>query len=182
MGRHRCRHREPRRQRRAGAGSQAAVLPRHHCGRHARSRNRRPCRRRHGRRLRDDGCVLLGGETAEMPDVLTAGAVDIAGTMVGVVERANCSPGLESRPVHVLVGLESAGLHTNGYCLARKVLARTTDLDGPFRVATARRRSAAWPPTAAISPRSEGARPRDGRRPGPHHRWRLPRQPATLPA
>ncbi|MEM9564050.1 MAG: phosphoribosylamine--glycine ligase [Actinomycetota bacterium] len=67
-------------------------------------------------------CVLLGGETAEMPDVLTQGAVDIAGTLVGAVERARLLPRAGIEPGHQLVGLASSGLHTNGYSLARKVL------------------------------------------------------------
>ncbi|MEL7156952.1 MAG: phosphoribosylamine--glycine ligase, partial [Actinomycetota bacterium] len=85
---------------------------------------------------RDAGCVLLGGETAEMPDVLTAGAVDIAGTIVGVAERSALLPTDTIAPGHVLVGLASSGLHTNGYSLARKVfepMALTDDqaaLDG----------------------------------------------------
>jgi len=66
-------------------------------------------------------CVLLGGETAEMPDLLSTGSVDVSGTMVGVVERANLLPTDGIAPGHVLVGLRSSGLHTNGYSLARKV-------------------------------------------------------------
>jgi phosphoribosylamine--glycine ligase/phosphoribosylaminoimidazole synthetase len=68
------------------------------------------------------GCVLLGGETAEMPDVLVADAVDVSGTLVGVVERDALLPSGRVRPGHVLVGLASSGLHTNGYSLARKAL------------------------------------------------------------
>jgi phosphoribosylaminoimidazole synthetase len=71
---------------------------------------------------RDAGCVLLGGETAEMPGVLTAGAVDIAGTMVGAVDRANLLPAAGIAAGHALIGLKSSGLHTNGYSLARKVV------------------------------------------------------------
>ncbi|MGF1595846.1 MAG: phosphoribosylamine--glycine ligase [Acidimicrobiales bacterium] len=78
---------------------------------------------------RDADCVLLGGETAEMPDVLAAGSVDIAGTMVGVVERHRLLPNDEIAPRHLLVGLASSGLHTNGYSLARKVFSGM-DLDG----------------------------------------------------
>ncbi|MFV0523178.1 MAG: phosphoribosylamine--glycine ligase [Acidimicrobiales bacterium] len=69
------------------------------------------------------GCVLLGGETAEMPGVLTAGSVDVSGTMIGLVERANLLPTGEIGPGHVLIGLASSGLHTNGYSLARQVFA-----------------------------------------------------------
>jgi phosphoribosylamine--glycine ligase/phosphoribosylformylglycinamidine cyclo-ligase len=71
---------------------------------------------------RDVRCVLLGGETAEMPDVLTHGAVDIAGTLIGVVDRSKLLPRATIEPGHLLVGLSSSGLHTNGYSLARKVL------------------------------------------------------------
>ncbi len=71
---------------------------------------------------REVGCILLGGETAEMPDVLTHGAVDVAGTLIGVVERSKLLPRASIEPGHLLVGLGSSGLHTNGYSLARKVL------------------------------------------------------------
>jgi phosphoribosylamine--glycine ligase/phosphoribosylformylglycinamidine cyclo-ligase len=74
---------------------------------------------------RDAGCVLLGGETAEMPDVLASGAVDIAGTLVGVVDRQKLLPKPDIKPGDLLIGLGSSGLHTNGYSLARKVLSGT---------------------------------------------------------
>lgn len=74
---------------------------------------------------RDAGCVLLGGETAEMPDVLASGAVDIAGTLVGVVDRQKLLPKPTIQPGDLLLGLASSGLHTNGYSLARKVLSGT---------------------------------------------------------
>jgi len=72
---------------------------------------------------RTAGCVLLGGETAEMPDLIVPGAVDIAGTVVGVVERDRLLPKPTIQPGHILIGLASSGLHTNGYSLARKVFA-----------------------------------------------------------
>jgi phosphoribosylformylglycinamidine cyclo-ligase len=65
------------------------------------------------------GCALLGGETAEMPGMYALGDYDLAGFIVGLVE-----PGQQRQPVEagdVLIGLESSGLHTNGYSLARKV-------------------------------------------------------------
>ena len=71
----------------------------------------------------ENDCVLLGGETAEMPGVLTSGSVDIAGTLVGVVDRTNLLPTSGIGPGHMLVGLASSGLHTNGYSLARRVFA-----------------------------------------------------------
>lgn len=71
---------------------------------------------------RASNCILLGGETAEMPGVFTDGAVDIAGTMVGAVSRSKLLPKAGIEPGHVLVGVASSGLHTNGYSLARKVV------------------------------------------------------------
>lgn len=69
------------------------------------------------------GCALLGGETAEMPGVYEAGELDLAGTIVGVVERDSVIDGSRSEPGDVVIGIASTGLHTNGYSLARKVLA-----------------------------------------------------------
>ena len=67
------------------------------------------------------GCALLGGETAEMPGVYADGAFDIAGTLIGVVERADLLPRADLCPGDVLVGVASNGPHTNGYSLLRKV-------------------------------------------------------------
>jgi phosphoribosylformylglycinamidine synthase I len=69
------------------------------------------------------GCALLGGETAEMPDVYLPGAFDLAGTIVGVVEQDAIINGAAICPGDVLLGLPSSGLHTNGYSLARRVFA-----------------------------------------------------------
>src|SRR6266852_9022548 len=69
------------------------------------------------------GCALLGGETAEMPGVYLPGAFDLAGTIVGVVERDAISSHVAITPGDVLLGLPSSGLHTNGYSLARSVFA-----------------------------------------------------------
>ncbi len=80
---------------------------------------------------RQAGCVLLGGETAEMPGVLVDGAVDIAGTLVGAVDRVKLLPRPGIAAGHVLIGLASSGLHTNGYSLARKVVA-DMDLNDPL--------------------------------------------------
>lgn len=68
------------------------------------------------------GCALLGGETAEMPGVYEPEAVDLVGTIVGVVERAHIIDGTTIEPGDALLGLASTGLHTNGYSLARRVL------------------------------------------------------------
>jgi len=73
------------------------------------------------RGCRENGCALLGGETAEMPGMYGEGDYDVAGTIVGVVDREKILDGSRVRPGDVLVGLPSAGLHTNGYSLARKI-------------------------------------------------------------
>lgn len=69
------------------------------------------------------GCILLGGETAEMPDVYLPEAFDLAGTIVGTVERDAIIDGTTIVPGDVLLGLPSSGLHSNGYSLARRVFA-----------------------------------------------------------
>jgi len=72
---------------------------------------------------REVGCALLGGETAEMPDVYLPGAFDLAGTIVGIIERDALVSIEAIRPGDVLLGLQSSGLHTNGYSLARRIFA-----------------------------------------------------------
>jgi phosphoribosylformylglycinamidine cyclo-ligase len=74
------------------------------------------------RACRENGCALIGGETAEMPGFYADGEYDIAGFIVGVVEQARIIDGRRIQPGDVLIGLPSAGLHTNGYSLARRVL------------------------------------------------------------
>lgn len=71
---------------------------------------------------RENGCALIGGETAEMPGVYQQGEIDIAGTIVGSVAREHLLDGSAVKKGDVLIGLSSSGLHTNGYSLARKVL------------------------------------------------------------
>jgi phosphoribosylformylglycinamidine cyclo-ligase len=68
------------------------------------------------------GCALIGGETAEMPDVYAAGAFDLAGTIIGVVDRAFMLPRADIAPGDALLALPSTGLHTNGYSLARRIV------------------------------------------------------------
>ena len=69
-----------------------------------------------------NGCALLGGETAEMPDFYAPGEYDLAGFILGVVERDKIITGKNVAPGDVVLGLPSTGLHTNGYSLARKLL------------------------------------------------------------
>ncbi len=68
------------------------------------------------------GCALLGGETAQMPGMYRKGEYDLAGCIVGVVDRAEIIDGRKIKPGDVILGLASDGLHTNGYSLARKIL------------------------------------------------------------
>lgn len=68
------------------------------------------------------GCALIGGETAQMPGMYAPGEYDLAGTIVGVVERVRMLDGSRIRPGDAVIGLASDGLHTNGYSLARKIL------------------------------------------------------------
>jgi len=75
------------------------------------------------RACREVGAVLLGGETAEMPDTYLPGVVDVAGCLIGAVEPGALLDGSRVRPGDVLLGLAGTGLHTNGYSLARRVLA-----------------------------------------------------------
>jgi len=74
------------------------------------------------RGCRNNGCALIGGETAEMPGLYQAGEYDLAGFIVGVVERNRMLTGKTIRAGDVVIGLPSNGLHTNGYSLARKLL------------------------------------------------------------
>ena len=78
------------------------------------------------------GCALIGGETAEMPDMYPPGEYDLAGFTVGAVEKARLIDGSRVRQGDVLVGIASSGPHSNGYSLVRKILARAgnpLDLD-----------------------------------------------------
>jgi phosphoribosylformylglycinamidine cyclo-ligase len=78
---------------------------------------------------RTNGCVLLGGETAEMPGFYQEGEYDIAGFIVGVVDREKIIDGKAITPGDLLLALPSAGLHTNGYSLARKLFFETAGFE-----------------------------------------------------
>ena len=71
---------------------------------------------------RENHCALLGGETAEMPGFYKDGEYDLAGFIVGIVGRSRLIDGQQIEPGDLLVGLPSAGLHTNGYSLARRIV------------------------------------------------------------
>lgn len=86
------------------------------------------------RACRDNGCALLGGETAQMPDFYAPGEYDLAGFVVGIAERDALLDGSRTRAGDVLVALASSGLHTNGYTLARRIVFDVLGLDAgsPF--------------------------------------------------
>lgn len=69
-----------------------------------------------------NNCLLLGGETAEMPDFYKPGEYDLAGFIVGIVEKQEIIDGSRIKAGDIIIGLASSGLHTNGYSLARKIL------------------------------------------------------------
>lgn len=83
---------------------------------------------------RENGCALLGGETAEMPGFYADGEYDLAGFIVGVVPRAQVIDGSTIRAGDVLIGLPSSGLHTNGYSLARRIAFEQAGLRASDRV------------------------------------------------
>jgi phosphoribosylformylglycinamidine cyclo-ligase len=74
------------------------------------------------RACRAAGCALIGGETAQLPGMYRPGEYDLAGCIVGVVDRRKIIDGSKIKPGDVILGLVSNGLHTNGYSLARKIL------------------------------------------------------------
>ena len=76
------------------------------------------------RACRSARCALLGGETAQMPGIYHKSEYDLAGCIIGVVDRSNIIDGKKVRPGDVILGMKSNGLHTNGYSLAREILFR----------------------------------------------------------
>jgi phosphoribosylformylglycinamidine cyclo-ligase len=86
------------------------------------------------RACRENGCALLGGETAEMPGFYADGEYDVAGFVVGAVERDLLIDGRSVAPGDVLIGIPSSGLHTNGYSLARRIVFDRLRLDVRDRV------------------------------------------------
>ena len=81
------------------------------------------------RGCKENGCSLVGGETAEMPGFYRENEYDLAGMIVGVAERAKIFDGKKVKAGDVLIGLPSTGLHTNGYSLARQVLFERFEID-----------------------------------------------------
>ncbi|MBA3269838.1 MAG: phosphoribosylformylglycinamidine cyclo-ligase [Acidobacteria bacterium] len=86
------------------------------------------------RACRDNGCALLGGETAEMPGFYADGEYDLAGFIVGAVDGATLIDGRSIAAGDVLIGLPSTGLHTNGYSLARRIVFERLALKPDARV------------------------------------------------
>src|SRR2546430_4997171 len=78
---------------------------------------------------RQAGCALIGGETAQMPGMYRKGEYDLAGCIIGAVDRAKIVDNSRIKPGHILLGLASDGLHTNGYSLARKILLKKMRLN-----------------------------------------------------
>jgi len=83
---------------------------------------------------REAGCALVGGETAEHPGLMELGTFDLAGTCLGIVERADLLDGSATRAGDVVVGLPASGLHSNGFSLVRALLAEhAIPLDRPYQ-------------------------------------------------
>jgi phosphoribosylformylglycinamidine cyclo-ligase len=83
---------------------------------------------------KEAGCALIGGETAQMPGMYRPGEYDLAGTIVGVVERKKMIDGSRIQPGDAILGIAANGLHTNGYSLARRILFDTLKLKPDSKV------------------------------------------------
>jgi phosphoribosylformylglycinamidine cyclo-ligase len=95
------------------------------------------------RACRENGCALIGGETAQMPGFYQDGEYDLAGFIVGIVDRSRLVTGKDIRHGDILIGLPSTGLHTNGYSLARKLMFETAGHRPGDRVPALRQRAGA---------------------------------------
>jgi phosphoribosylformylglycinamidine cyclo-ligase len=91
------------------------------------------------RACRSARCALIGGETAQMPGLYRRGEYDLAGCIIGVVDRSKIIDGRKIRPSDVILGLESDGLHTNGYSLTREILFRKMRLKPTSRLPGSKR-------------------------------------------
>ena len=154
----RLRPRGPLRERHPGPGRRAPLLPRLHRARHAWTRTGwRQIVAGFARACAEFGCPLIGGETAEMPGTYAPDDYDLAGFIVGVVEQREGAAGAACAEGDVLLGLPSAGLHTNGYSWRARcsstALGHRVDTALP-ELGTTRGRRRCSRRTAATSPRS----------------------------
>ena len=141
------RHRRPRsreslRQRHSRAGRDAAVLSRLRRVRRARAAVVEAVVAGVAAGCRENGCALLGGETAEMPGVYTPPDYDLAGFIVGYVDEDAILGAQRVQNGDVLIGVESSGLHTNGFSLARRIVSRANEASN--RRCISRRRPIGW--------------------------------------
>ena len=130
------------------------------------------------RACRKAGCALIGGETAEMPGFYPPGEYDLAGFIVGAVERKKILTGKAVKPGDTLLGLPSAGLHTNGYSLARKLAFEVAKLKPDTYVAEVGKQDWCGIAEAARLLRAGGEKSageglgfRDGAHHGGRHSW-----------
>jgi phosphoribosylformylglycinamidine cyclo-ligase len=132
-----------------------------------------------------NGCVLIGGETAQMPGFYTDGEYDLAGFIVGAVDRDKMVTGAGIKAGDVLVGLPSTGLHTNGYSLARKLLFEVAGYKPAQYVTAIKEKAGAALMKTHRSYLSRDSEAGDGgadHRHGAHHRRRHHGEPAPHPA